>query len=171
MDRKNIFLIASLLSLMIMSCGERAVQCSRGELVGKWVDDEAMLVLLDDSTFVANNIFDVKIALGTDTIVKNGNTYVVNKFQTTGVIGRWRLVSNDSIGSKIELMYCSNCSDTDGVTIKEIDVFESNFCGMEFLNLKVYSQDSTQCSDMSMVLSDNHKGVKVYGRTIINAWG
>ena len=27
------------------------------------VDDEAMLVLLDDSTFVANNIFDVKIEL------------------------------------------------------------------------------------------------------------
>lgn len=159
MGRKHQFLTPILLSIAGMflhSCNDTGVSNISFDTSQIWYDHKvSLLVLLKDSVFVANNIPDVKVFIGKDSIFKNGKYFPIYKYQDKGVIGRWRFVTTDKTNPKIELSYCANEDNNNPHAISKKDIFirrsylfrEGDMFGDIFLRA-YFSCDSTKVVEL-----------------------
>lgn len=102
MDRRNKILINGnnwyylivLFFIQLQSCGNSEMQYDKTYIKCCWrctYQSDITLILNDDSTFIANNIPDVKVFLGRDSTMNNDDYYYFEKYQMRGVSGRWEL--------------------------------------------------------------------------------
>lgn len=94
MKISEIILYASLLLNVVCSCDiDKKYHTSRNDIIGEWqeidVPGNSSILFLEDSTFIANNIYDIRINLGPDSIMIGNEYKYYEKYQTHGIVGKW----------------------------------------------------------------------------------
>lgn len=93
-NRDKRYCLLALFFILLQSCGNPKRLYDMTDIKCCWrcsYQSDITLILNDDSTFVANNVPDVKVFLGKDSILDNKNYIYFDKYQMRGVNGRWKL--------------------------------------------------------------------------------
>lgn len=130
--KKNIKFLLLCAVISITSCSKE-YSFSTDDIIGEWeeinVPRNSGIIFLNDTTYIANNIFNIGLWLARDSILIE-NEYLVddgykyyNQYQTHGVVGTWS-VKFDSLQNHYycRLLYPMSKNKNDFILNKKLEI-------------------------------------------------
>lgn len=130
--KKNIKFLLLCVMIITISCSKE-YSYSTDDIIGVWeeinVPGNSSIIFLNDTTYIANNIFNIRLWLARDSILIE-NEYLVddgykyfNQYQTHGVVGTWS-VKFDSLRNHYEcwLLYPMSKDRLDFILNKKLEI-------------------------------------------------